>query len=158
MLSKEYKHEYIHKQIKTETRTNATQILHKKHLPGLQGWAHFHPRTDVSFQWLSSKSVLQSKDFHEHLFSGCAYKKFQFQLSTGLNGKKINLILHLYLRGHPFMTSTKNNQFFWLPPLHNPQQWTINLFKNKKKNGNTWQIPRPSPTYLLHGRLSVWSL
>ena len=44
-------------------------------------------------------------------------------------------MMYLLLGGHPFMTSTKNDQFFNPPPSypHHPQKWTTDLLL--KNNG-----------------------
>ena len=52
------------------------------------------------------------------------------------------------IRGHPFMTSTKSDQFFG-PHSHHPQKWTIDRFSKTRESANTWQISRPPP--------SVWT-
>ena len=48
------------------------------------------------------------------------------------------------IRGHTFTTSTKNDQFYDLPPTPYPQKWTMDLlFKNNRicKHRTSYKIP-----------------
>ena len=62
------------------------------------------------------------------------------------------------LRGHPFMTSTKNDLFFDPPYPHHPQKWIIYLlFKNNKIHKHVTDFKTP-PSPFCVDIINVWSL
>ena len=49
---------------------------------------------------------------------------------------KIIYYLKYIIRGHPFMASTKSDQFFG-PHSHHPQKWTTDRFPKTTESANT---------------------
>ena len=61
-------------------------------------------------------------------------------------------------RGHPFMTSTKNDQFFDPPYPDHLQKWTIELlFKNNRNRKHVTNFKTPPPPFRVDV-INVWSL
>ena len=63
-------------------------------------------------------------------------------------------------RGHPFIRSPKNDQFFD-PNPHHPQKWTTDLlFKNSRirKHVSNFKTPPPLPSTFHVDLINAWSL